>query len=557
MRSKLSRRAFLTQAGALTGGAMAWRLAGGWLPTARAMGPFLNPLRIPTVLTGDHITLTAAETTMQVRPGAPTAVWAFNGEFPGPTIRRPAGARTQVTVHHQLAAIGAESLTIHLHGGHTASQFDGQPERFVIEPGASYTYDYELMEDGEPERGALQWYHDHSHFRTGRNVWMGLAGMFVIDDPDDEARGLPIGDHDIPLMIADRLLDRSNQLRYPFPADEDRPPVGDGSPPFADAIGNVVLVNGTERPYLDVAPGRYRFRILNASNFRPYNLAIPDLGPVIQVGTESGLLPLATTRDAVLLGPAERAEVVVDFSHRAGDRLVMQSVALDSPRTIPATPPFEVDVMEFRVDTTPSPVPAAALGPLPALPAWASQAPLVPDRVFTFGLGIDPQGRSAWTINGRAFDHHRIDARPEIDSVETWMLVNDTPTSTSHYIHIHGGDWVVLSRNGEPPGHGDLGLKETFRVDPGEVLVVASKFTDHLGVFMIHCHMLEHEDHGMMTTYEVVEQGRGDLLNPVPGVTSSLPPSSPHDAGAQRLAPATKATPLPSAPVYCDLTARG
>jgi len=249
----------------------------------------------------------------------------------------------------------------------------------------------------------------------------------------------------------------------------------------------------------------------NGSGFRLYNLALLDgTTPVAmtQIGTESGLLPAAVNRTAVLLGPAERADIVVDFSSFAGKTLLLDSVARASttlPKDAAAVPR---GLLQLRVGTV---VTEPDEGALPAqlrpLPAWVADAPEMPSRVWAFGRGVDATGQQVHTINGRPFDHSRIDAKPELGSVETWLLLNTT--TQSHYIHIHDVDWAVLSRNGQAPAGEEAGLKETFRLDPGEYVLVAAKFTDHRGVYMIHCHMLDHEDGGMMTAWEVVAPGSG------------------------------------------------
>jgi len=487
---------------------------------SEAEGLFLVPLPIPETLTGDHIELTAAETDVQVLPGAPTRMWTFNGTFPGPIIRRPAGETTQVTVHNQLPAeVG--SITLHNHGNHSAAEHDGQPEGadYVIEPGSQRTYTYDLVENGAPVRGKTQWYHDHSHHRTGRNVWMGLAGMFIIDDPREADLGLPSGEFDVPLMIADRRFDENNQLVDMFTAPS-RPDAGTGQghgagwPPFDDVIGDRMLVNGAPEPYLEVEPRRYRFRILNSSNFRPINVRLSNGFPLTQIATEGGLLPKPVRRDAILLGPAERAEVVVDFAGMNGHTVTLESVPKDTGGR-PATAAAVAPIMQLRVaSTVTEPDTSRVPAQLSQLPDWVDDIPERPDRLWTFGLNPSPDesGHSSWTINGRSFDHTRIDARPEVDSVESWMLVNTTPLAVSHYVHLHHSDWVMVSRNGRAPEPWEAGLKETFRVDPGDVVVVARKFSDHLGPYMLHCHMLEHEDHGMMATFEVVPEGEGDVL---------------------------------------------
>ncbi len=214
---------------------------------ALAAVPFRSPLLIPRVLDDDHIRIAIREAKQQILPGPKTELWTFGGSFPGPTIRRPAGRRTKVTFHHQLPDSVGE-LTVHLHGGHNRTQFDGQPggltkrqpvsfycqiprglnarqsgNELLIKPGAKKTYVYDLIEDGRPERAAFQWYHDHRLDRTARHSWRGLAGMWIIDDEFDASLPLPSGERDVPLMIADRTLDRRNQLTDPFRGSGRRP----------------------------------------------------------------------------------------------------------------------------------------------------------------------------------------------------------------------------------------------------------------------------------------------------------------------------------------------
>ena len=235
-----------------------------------------------------------------------------------------------------------DELTVHLHGGHNAASEDGQPggltasqsralycdlspatsaraagNDLLIAPGGSRTYTYDLVEDGAPERAAFQWYHDHRLERTAKNVWRGLAGMMIIDDAVDAALPLPRGERDIPLMLADRSLTKKNQLTDPFG-------------PFANApddgvSGELILVNGVHHPYHRVSATRHRLRILNASNFRSYNLELKG-AKMTQIATESGLMPAPVARRKILVGPGERVEVIADFTAAAGKRVVLRSV---------------------------------------------------------------------------------------------------------------------------------------------------------------------------------------------------------------------------------------
>jgi spore coat protein A len=236
----------------------------------------------------------------------------------------------------------------------------------------------------------------------------------------------------------------------------------------------------------------------------------------VQVGNGSALLPKPVTRTDILLGPAERADVVVDFGKDLGKKPVLESVERVDGRPggigTPSTP-----VMQFRVDkrvTDTSSVPAA-LEPLPKL-----DLPSSPTMTWDFGLGASGD-HTAWTINGKPCDHSRVDATIPLGSVQRWLLVN---TSTiTHYIHLHEEAWRTISRNGQPPPAWEAGYQDVWRLDPGDSVEVAARITDYTGDFMIHCHMLDHEDHGMMATFEVVKPGSAAPVAPIHQHLSGLP----------------------------------
>jgi FtsP/CotA-like multicopper oxidase with cupredoxin domain len=477
-RARLPRRAVLGALGAATVFTA--------LPVSASppVTPFATPLTVPPTITDPDVTLTAAETQVEVLPGIQTTMWTYNGTFPGPTIRRPSGARTTVTVANQLPAT-AGSLTMHHHGAHSASEDDGQPATHLIPTGGARTYTYDLMEDGAPERGAFQWYHDHAMDVTGRNVWMGLAGMVILDDPAEEAinQALPSGARDVPLMLADRSFDGDGQLSYPQPLNLD------------GVLGDVLLVNGKPQPYFEVADVKYRLRLLNASNTRSYDLSLSDGSPMIQVGTESGLLPAPVARTRVLLGPAERAEVIVDFSGKLGETITLRN-ALGFSQNLS-------DAMQFRVvadETDGSTIPAT-LRPVPSV----RTGEIATTRTWLFGRDMT---NGQWTINGRGFHHDHVDASPKLGSTERWVFVNTT--AVDHIVHIHDVDWTIVTRV-FPSRFADplevlpeASLRESFRLRPNETVVVESRFTDHLGRYVLHCHLLEHEDFSMMAQFQVV-----------------------------------------------------
>ena len=465
---------------------------------------FEQPLVVPATRRGSDIRLVMRRGLVRTMPDGPrTAMWTYDGTYPGPTIRRRGGRGTRVTIVNRLPR-GAGATSTHLHGDHHASADDGQPTTQLVRPGDSRTYDYPLTVDGRPEPGSFFWYHDHRMDRTARNNWRGLQGMFIVTDPPTPGLRLPGGRRDVPLMISERSFTADNQLTDPF-ADGPRMVghhghmswTGPQAPPNDATVGDTVLVNGRYAPYLPVSATRYRLRLLNSSPFSSYNLTLSDGRPFLQVGTGSGLLPRAVVRTSVLLGPAQRADVVVDFSGASGQRPVLESVPA-AVGTSGADARASA-IMQFRVGA-----PARDTSRLPTrLPSPELVSP-VPDRVaktWTFGLGGDGHG-SFWSIDGQAFDPTRVDHRARLGTVERWRFRNTS--DVTHYVHVHAEQWRTVRRDGHTPPPWERGLEDTWRLEPGEVVEVAARFTDYTGAFMIHCHMLDHEDHGMMARFDVV-----------------------------------------------------
>ncbi|MFN8163603.1 MAG: multicopper oxidase family protein [Solirubrobacterales bacterium] len=488
------------------------------VPSAFAAVPFRERLPIPRELTDAHIHIPIREAEAQILPGARTKLWTYGGTFPGPTVRRWAGQRTRVTFHHDLPAEVGE-LTVHLHGGHNRTQFDGQPggltksqpisyychiprglsarqsgNDLLIPPGGRKTYVYDLMENGHPERAAFQWYHDHRLDRTSAHSWHGLAGMWIVDDELDASLPLPAGDGDIPLMIAERSFDRHNQLTDPFTGLR---------PPADGTVGDTVLVNGAFMPHHRVGPRRYRLRILNVSSFRSYNLHLSNGAPMVQIATESGLMPAPIRRREILLGPAERAEVIVDFAGAAGESVELRSAKHGGRNPLGART-YVGALMQFRVAAGRLPDRTSVPRRLRPLPEWTKKVKRKPDH--TWEISIGGLFKTTWLINGKTFDPARADAFPVLGRTATWEIVNRT--SVAHVMHLHHTDWYLLARNGKRPPPWEDCLKETFFVYPGERILLAGHFSDYTGKFVIHCHMLEHEDHGLMSQFEVVEPAR-------------------------------------------------
>jgi len=520
---RLGRRAFLAKAAA---GTLALILplrlkapeALG-LPTAigRAPRPFGARLPIPKVLTGSDLTIRMREAAVPILPGRRTRMWTYGGSFPGPTIRRPAGETTRVRFVHELGRRAGE-LTVHLHGGHNRSSEDGQPggltalqsralycdlsagmsavesgNDLLIRPGRGRTYTYEQIEDGEPERASFQFYHDHRLENTARNIWRGLVGMWIVDDELDSSLPLPKGQRDIPLLLADRSFDKRNQLTDPFAAER--------RPPFDGVVGRHILVNGAVTPHHRVRAQRYRLRVLNASHFRAFDLHLSGGVRMVQIATESGLMPRPIERRRVLLGPGERVELIVDFAEARGRRVRLLSSRRRGKHDEPGSRTYAGPLMEFRVGRTRQVDLTSIPQALRPLPAWVAEAPSEPSHVwrFTVSSGFIPR----WLVNGRTFDPAFAERTVELGETVTWELRNDT--AVAHLIHLHHTDWYMLSRNGKKPPPWERCLKETFFLDPDDRVVIAGRMSDYVGKYVVHCHMLDHEDHGLMSQFEVVK----------------------------------------------------
>jgi FtsP/CotA-like multicopper oxidase with cupredoxin domain len=327
------------------------------------------------------------------------------------------------------------------------------------------------------ERGTMHFFHDHRMNVTGRNVWLGLTSLYIVDDPADP-QTLPSGAFDLPLAIADRQFDMNNQIPYVFD------PNG--------VTGDTFLVNGVYQPYLEVGDRKYRFRILNASNARIYLLELSDDDSFTQIGTESGLLPAPVTRVAMPIGPAERLDVVVDFAGKLGQTLYLTD-------TLSGTQLLQFRVTQHVVDDS-------------TIPATLRSLPDIGEPTVTRNWSFD-QTAGHWTINGLAFDPNRVDAKPVLGTTEKWVFTN--PTGQLHMVHVHDVSQQCVSRDGGACYPYET-MKETWLLFPGEVLELKLKFTDHVGMYMLHCHILEHEDDGMMTQFEVVAPRTSPTPRPRP-----------------------------------------
>ncbi len=406
----------------------------------------------------------------------PVRTWGYDGTYLGPTLRATRGEQVVINVHNGLA----EETSVHWHGMHLPAAMDGGPHQ-PISPGARWSPHWTI-----DQPAATLWYHPHPHGATAEHVYRGLAGLFLVDDPTTDVPALPheYGVDDIPVVVQDKRFDGAE-------LDLDNTLLGMG------ILGDTIVVNGTLAPYADVTTERVRLRLLNASNARVYDFAFGDGRTFELVGTDGGLLPAPLTTDHVTLSPAERAEVVV--SVRSGERAVLRSnpPELGTPldRFYGGADAF--DVLELRA--------ATSLRPSPPVPDHLVDVPrLRPDPAAERRLvRLTDQG-----INNRGMDMSRIDLTVAPGATEVWRVRNDD--GKPHNLHIHGVSFQILSVNGEPPPV-PAAWKDTVFVPMNRELELAVRFpryADPATPYMYHCHVLYHEDQGMMAQFVVVEPGQ-------------------------------------------------
>ena len=506
----------------------------------------MPPVLRPTSTAGgvDHYELTQRETRAEVLPGVSTLLWTYGGTFPGPTIESRRGRPLTISHSNELPV----PTVVHLHGGHTPPDSDGYPTDLVLPvgwsgegssrgaradngmPGSSMpgmssmsgmsgtSRSHGATGAGSPgshgamgdpravvarvhreyaypnqQRATMLWYHDHRMDFTAPAIWRGLAGMHIIRDDSEDALALPSGDHELPLMITDRAFSADGELKYPALDTTLRAHPGVRAPYVSGVLGDVILVNGAPWPEHEVDAARYRLRVLNASNARSYELeAVTDDGrrlELVQVGADQGLLATPARLATLPISPAERYDLVVDFSSVPIGSRVRLLNRLGTGRTR--------DVMAFRVArraVDESHVPRVLARDLPEL--RRSDATRVRDFGFRAGRMGDGQG---WLINGLPFDPTRADVTTALGDVEVWRLIADV----EHPVHLHLVGFRILSRNGREPLPHDGGLKDTVALRPGEAVEIITRFDGWRGRYLFHCHNAEHEDMGMMANLEI------------------------------------------------------
>ncbi|GAA1811989.1 multicopper oxidase domain-containing protein [Luedemannella flava] len=408
----------------------------------------------------------------------PVATWGFNGDYLGPTLRAKRGEEVVVNVHNRLT----EATTVHWHGMHLPAEADGGPLRMVDAPG-TWSPTWRINQPA-----ATLWYHPHPHGSTANQTYQGLAGMFILDDPATDVAALPheYGVDDVPVIVQDKNFD-GDHLK------------GRGGVFGAIGIlGDTVVVNGTAAAFLDVTTDRVRLRLLNASNARVYDFGFADNREYDLVGTDGGLLAAPVTTRRVMLSPGERAEIVVAV--RPGERVVLRS----TPPTLGAGALSDrisgghdtLDILQLRAAAT-----LRATKPVPArlvdVPRFDRAAAT---RTRDFSLADTK-------INGQSMSMSRVDARVVKDTVEVWRVRN--ADGQPHTFHVHDVQFQVLSVGGKEPPAELRGWKDTIYLRGDvtyEIIMAFRDYADPNRAYMFHCHVLKHEDQGMMGQFVVVDQ---------------------------------------------------
>jgi len=458
---RVTRRAFL---GATVGSA-AW-IAGGGIAgfmtgTALAAKPTSgtrNPLYMPPTVAPTNFQLTAAPGTVDLGGGKTSKAWVYNGLLPGPTLRARTGDNATITLKNGLPS---EPTITHWHGMLVNHENDGHPME-AIGPGATYPYAFPIR-----NRAALNWYHPHPHMLTGEQVAMGLAGAFIINDAIEDNLHLPGGAYEVPLVIRDTSLDNTGKIQY--------------KPRSGGFLGDVPLVNGTRDPYLSVDAALYRLRVLGGANARIFRLALSNGAPFTVIGNDGGLLEASVQVANPDIAPGERLDLLVDFRGLpVGTTIMLRDLRAGW------------DLLEFRVVRTvadPSTIPSA-------LSTITKLGNPVTTRDFSF------DGMSK--INGLEYDMNRIDFKVPFGQVERWRF--RTNGNAPHPVHVHGASFQVQSRTGgrNRTFPWETGWKDTVLLEDRETVEVLIRFDAYRGIYLMHCHKLEHEDMGMMSNFEVI-----------------------------------------------------
>lgn len=428
-------------------------------------------LPIPSILEDTNIDSGVADYHIKVQEGKTnfignkqTSTMGYNGSYLGPVIKVRRGEEVRMHVTNELN----EATSVHWHGLELEGSADGGPHQ-VISAGAMWEPSFII-----DQPAATLWFHPHVIGTTAIQVYYGLAGLIIVEDENTNAINLPndYGVNDIPLIIQDRSFNDDGSFMY-----YDNMMEG--------AIGDHIMVNGAITPFLEVNQTKMRFRIVNGANARNFNLRLSDNNEFYQIASDGGLLEKPLVNNALFISPGERVEIIIDFSKYTEGK----TVALMSDQEL---------VMTFKV--------GVSMTDNTEIPKVLTRIERLDESQVTGIKTIELDGMGHMvTLNGRQFDMNRIDDDVELGDVEIWEISTRKAMmmgSPGHPFHIHGTQFQILSRDGNKPNTNEQGWKDTVFVRSGETVRIIVKFR-YKGIFMYHCHILEHEEAGMMGQLEV------------------------------------------------------
>lgn len=461
-----------------------------------------NVIPIPPVLTGENITLTLQEGTTEFYPSVITNTMGANGVLLGPTLILQRDSLVSITVENQLQ----DSTTIHWHGMHVSPENDGGPHT-VIASGASWNPQFTVM-----DKAGINWYHPHLHMQTDKHVSKGIAGLIIVEDAEEQALSLPndYGIDDFPIVLQTKGFDASGQIE------------------IHTELDTSVLVNGVVNGTVNLPAQVVRMRILNGSTQRVMEIGFSDNRSFSLIGTDGGLLSAPVSLNRYRMAPGQRADVLIDLTTSLGENFQLMSLASELPNAVygSSQPGMGPGLTGTLVGYTSNPlngndyqfldisVVAQTASPVTNIPATlANFTPIAENeanvtRNLTFSMSGGMTLAGPFLINGSSFDMGTINYEVPLNNTEIWSLTNQTPIA--HPFHIHDVQFFILDINGNPPPPELQGYNDVVLVPGGmgNVRFIAKfeDFANNTIPYMYHCHMLTHEDAGMMGQFLVVDK---------------------------------------------------
>ena len=497
---KVSRRNFI-KLSALTTASLAVHKKNSLIPIQAQS--ILNSQTKPDV----EFTLTAKQSTTEIFPNINTNSWAYQADllkgpsstlttipnsYLGPIINLNKNDTVRIHFKNELP----ESSIIHWHGLHVPVEADGHP-RLAIDSGQTYTYTFKVL-----DRASTYWYHPHPHGRTAHQVYHGLAGLLIIHDEEEKQFNLPQDEYDLPIVIQDRRFDQNGQFLYGNSMMDN----------MTGFLGNTLLINGTTQNTIDVKTHPYRLRLLNGSNSRIYKIAWQDNSPITVIATDGGLLEEPIQKQYITLAPAQRIDIWADFSQsKVGTKKTLINLPFE---TYGGESSYTILTANINEKITPQ------LSLPKKFSTHATLQPLSTKPSREFDLEMSGM---IWNLNGKTFEMQNVAPNEIVNlgDTEIWQFNNIASSGMGmmgamnipHPMHVHGLQFKILDRNisnaskqvweSLKDGFIDQGWHDTVLVMPGEKVKIALKFEDFTGLYLYHCHNLEHEDMGMMRNYRV------------------------------------------------------